>query len=378
MIETLALTLSLVPAVLFALNVLLFRRAPRGVASEPPSVSVLIPARNEGKSIEASLRSVLASTGVNFEVLVLDDGSEDDTAYVVQRIASNDRRVRLIDGQPLPPGWCGKQHACHALSQHARHDLMLFLDADVRLSPDALSRCIALLVGSKAELVSGFPRQETESFLERLLLPLIHFVLLGFLPLAGLRFTRLPAFAAGCGQLILVRRVAYLTAGGHAAIRASLHDGILLPRAFRSAGMFTDIFDGSDIAVCRMYRSAREVWFGLAKNAVEGMAAPGRIGVFTILLLGGQVLPFALLFWRPQHFWPAAAAIGLAYVVRLYSAVTFRQPVGSALLHPAGVLVLLAIQWYALARNVLRQPSAWKGRDYITGRDRRTALYRRT
>ena len=192
-------------------------------------MSVLIPARNEERSIRAALNSVLATHGVHFELIVLDDHSEDRTGAIVREVASQDDRVRLIESAPLPDAWCGKQFACHQLAQVAKHELLLFLDADVRMEPDGIARLIASMEQTPADLVSGVPRQETGSLAERLVIPLIHFLLLGYLPLAAMRTFRHPAWAAGCGQLILVRRSAYDRACGHAAIRHSLHDGIALP-----------------------------------------------------------------------------------------------------------------------------------------------------
>ena len=148
---------------------------------------------------------------------------------------------------------------------------------------------------SRADLASGIPLQETGTLVEKLVIPLNHFVLLGFLPLARMRRSRHPAYAAGCGQFFLARRSAYEAAGGHAAIQASLHDGITLPRAFRAAGFRTDLCDLTEIATCRMYRTAGDVWRGLAKNATEGLASPGMILPATAILLGGQVLPLGLL-----------------------------------------------------------------------------------
>jgi hypothetical protein len=115
-----------------------------------------------------------------------------------------------------------------------------------------------------------------------------------------------------------------------------------------------------------MYRSAGEVWQGLAKNATEGMAAPARIPVFTVLLFGGHVLPFLLLAVNP-HSVILAVAVMMAWLPRLLSALKFRQPLDSAILHPAGVTVLLAVQWYAWLRSVLHRPSSWKGRAYASG-----------
>ena len=169
-----AFVLAAIPTSLYVWNAFLFRRAPRlrPLARLPRQVSVLIPARNEEQSIAACVRSVLASRDVELEVIVLDDHSEDRTAEIVRGI--DDARVWVESAPPLPPGWNGKQHACFVLSKLARFPLLAFLDADVRLTPDALSRLAVFLQDSGAGLVSGFPRQETETFLERLLLTLIN------------------------------------------------------------------------------------------------------------------------------------------------------------------------------------------------------------
>lgn len=357
-----AFAMAAVPAFLFLWNLALYSRlkGTRQTALEP--VSVLIPARNEEKSIRLAVESVQASQDVAFEVIVLDDQSEDATREMVQELAAKDSRVRCEPAPALPAGWCGKQHACAVLARLARYDTFCFLDADVRLAPDALARMAAFLHSSRAGLISGFPREVTGSQLEKLVIPLIHFVLLGFLPIAGMRASRSRAFAAGCGQLMMVRRDAYERAGGHASIRTSLHDGLMLPKSVRTAGFATDLFDATDAASCRMYTNARETWQGLAKNATEGLASPWRILPFTLLLFGGQVLPFVLVFTGNGI---AAAGIALAWLPRFLAAWRFQQSWKGALLHPAGVLVLLAIQWYALITSMLGRPAGWKGRTYV-------------
>lgn len=368
-VAAVALLLAAVPALLFRANLRAYRpppAPPRG--GNVPALSVLIPARNEERSIGAAVEAALASRGVDLEVLVLDDQSEDATAAVVTAIAASDSRVRLLRGEPLPPGWCGKQFACSLLAVAAHRPLLAFLDADVRLTPDGLARMAAFLEQSGADLASGVPRQETGSLVEKLVIPLIYFVLLGFLPLARMRRSRHPAYAAGCGQLFLIRRTAYDAVGGHGAVCASLHDGVTLPRAFRSAGFHTDLCDATDVASCRMYRTAGEVWRGLAKNATEGLASPGLILPATALLFGGQVLPFLLLAAAPC-LPPVAAGLALAAAAaaaypRLTAARRFRQSWLGALLHPAGVLLFLLIQWHALWQSARGRPAGWKGREY--------------
>lgn len=367
-----ALFLAAIPAVLFLANLREFRRPqPFPVSQPPPSISVLIPARNEEGSIRGAVESALASRGAVFEVVVLDDHSEDRTAAIVSEISARDPRVRLESAPALPEGWCGKQHACAVLAERARNPLLLFVDADVRIAPDALASIAAFQQASGAPLVSGFPWQETGTFLERLLLPMMHFLLLSYLPLRRMRRSFRPAFGAGCGQLFMARRDAYAAAGGHGAIRGSLHDGLKLPRAFREKGLATDLFDATDAASCRMYRGAAEVWRGLSKNATEGIGSPGAIPTWTVLLAGGHLLPHGLLVaslcGAGGAGGVAAAAVALSYLPRAIAAFQFRQSLLGAALHPLGVAVLLAIQYSALFRKLAGRPAGWKGRVYGSG-----------
>ena len=370
------------PAVLTLLNLREYKPPPAAPAASVPRVTVVIPARDEEEGIAACLAGVLASGGVALEAIVVDDGSTDDTVGIVGALAASDSRVRLLRAAALPPGWNGKQHACWLGAQAATSDVLCFLDADVRLQPAALARCAAVLQRDRAALVSGFPWELTGTTLEKLLIPLIHFILLGLLPMRLLRTTTKPGFAAGCGQFLLVDRAAYLQTGGHSSIRHTMHDGLLLPRLLRQNGFPTRLVDLTGLASCRMYRSARTTWNGLAKNATEGIAAPARIVPMTLLLGLGQVLPLPLLWlaWHRTRFilpflgppvrigmglvWISTVAAALSYLPRLVNAVRFRQSWLGVLLHPVGELLLLVLQWYALSRKLLGRPAGWKAREY--------------
>ncbi len=199
-------------------------------AAAPPQLTVVVPARNEEEGIAVCVGDVLQSAHLDLQVIVVDDASTDRTAAIVEAIAQRDTRVRLLRAAPLLAGWNGKQHACWQGAQATSTPMLCFLDADVRLRPETLARCALEMQRGRAALISGFPREITGTWLEALLIPLIHFVLLGLLPMRLLRTTTVPGFAAGCGQFLLVEREAYLQSGGHAAIRATMHDGLLLPR----------------------------------------------------------------------------------------------------------------------------------------------------
>lgn len=256
------------------------------------------------------------------------------------------------------------------------------------------------------DLLSGFPVQVTGSLVESLVVPSIHLVLMGYLPVAiSRRRQGSVSLAAGCGQLFMTTRAAYFSidadgdTGGHGAIRGSLHDGVTLPRAYRRRGLTTDLFDATDIAACRMFRSGQQVWDGLSRNATEGLATPIGLWVWSVLLMGGFVLPFALaaawgvdaslppllrplpdglieaiplgaalrqglLDLTPQQVALLAASASISLGTSLLVMVRFRQPWLAGLGRPLGITLLLAIQWRAYFRWLLGKSPSWRGRSY--------------
>lgn len=363
------LALAVLYATVTLVNLLIFR-VPRAEIGPLAPVSILIPARDEAPNIAAAVKGALAQQGVTVEVIVLDDNSTDDTAAIVTALALNDSRIRLVRGASLPAGWNGKQHACHQLAAAASHPMLFFVDADVRLSPDAAARLQGHMVARDLALVSGFPHQITGTFGEVLVIPQIMVVLLGYLPFPAARLRPSdPRFAAGCGQLMMARAQAYVQAGGHAAFRQRMHDGLNLPRNIRRGGGRTDIVDATPLAACRMYQTWDDVWSGFAKNATEGMATPRALPVWTVLLGGGHVLPWLLLPVSLLAELPLSAALSAAAIVvvmaaRALLALRTRQPVLSVVLHPVGVLATLAIQWSALGAARRGRQAVWRGRSY--------------
>ncbi|MFC4169362.1 glycosyltransferase [Teichococcus aestuarii] len=354
-----ALGLAAFPALLGALNLRRLRR-PRGTPPGPSLVSILIPARDEAAHIETCVRAALASEDVAVEVLVMDDGSQDDTAAIVRGLMKRDRRLRLLQAPPLPPGWTGKVHACARLSEAARGTHLLFIDADVRLAPHAAAALAAHAEDHEIALVTGVPRQEIGSLGEALTVPAINLMMLGYLPGGGRAGSGRASLAAACGQLILVQAPAYATVGGHAAGPSVLHDGLALARRLRAGGFRTEVVDGAPLARCRMYRSFREGWEGFLKNAREGMATPLGLPVWTVLLGGAHLLPWLLLPFT------ALALPALLLSLGLRAAITWRtrEPWWTVPLHPATVAVALGIQWSALLGGWLGRRPAWKGRAY--------------
>jgi hypothetical protein len=361
----LMLALAALPAILAVMNLATLRGTPRAAPKPGTLVSILIPARNEAGNIGPAVEAALASMGVPVEVVVMDDGSTDNTAGIVRALAARDPRVRLVTAPPLEEGWTGKVHACHHLSGAARGTHLLFVDADVRLAPRAAASLAGHAQASGASLVSAVPRQIMGSLGELLTVPMINLMLLGYLPMGFMRLSRDPGLGAACGQMLLVEREAYRQVGGHAAIRHLLHDGIQLARLFRRGGFMTDLLAGDGLASCRMYTRFEDAWAGFTKNAHEGMATPVALPVWTALLFGGHVLPFILVL--PYPTLPIVLAALLALAMRATITVAARENPLSIPLHPLTVFVGLMIQWAALLRIRTRRQAGWKGRLYPVG-----------
>jgi hypothetical protein len=338
-----------------------------------PLVSVCIPARNEERNIEACLHAVLATQGANVEAVVYDDQSTDATTQIIARLAAADPRVRPTPTQPLPAGWNGKQHACWRMSQAARGRWMLFTDADVRLTPDCVRRALAAAQSKNLGLLSAFPHQIVISPGERLLVPMIFFILFSYLPFPRMRRSNDPSASAGCGQFLFISREAYDACGGHESCKDSMHDGVKLPRAVRRAGFRTDLVDGTPIASCRMYSGTAAAWRGFAKNAFEGLGSVTLLVVITVMHLLGHVLPWAVLLFlalnaalsstdMPTAVYAFAAfAVAFNIVQRLLILSRTRAPFWLAFLHPLAVLAMTAVQWHSLVLFFTGQRH-WRGR----------------
>ncbi len=317
-------------------------------------VSVLLPLRNEATRVEPCLRALLASTGVDLEVVVLDDGSTDGTAEVVGRVVAGDPRVRVLSGAPLQPGWLGKPHACQQLADAASpaSEVLVFVDADVVVLPAAVAATVALLDQHGLDLVSPYPRQEAPGP-TRLVQPLLQWSWLTFLPLRLAERSSRPSLSAANGQLLAVRRSAYDRAGGHAAVQGQVVEDVELLRTLKRAGGRGGVADGTALATTRMYCSWDELVEGYSKSLWT--LPPATV---VVLLLLYVVPPLAAL--RGSRWGLAGYAAGVAG--RLVSARrTGSRAVPDSLAHPVSIALFAGL---AVRSRVARRRGelTWKGR----------------
>ena len=360
-------------------NLLFFRSLVPAAPVSRGRVSILVPARDEERSIGECVSSLLAQDYPDFELLVLDDSSTDRTAEITRALIAGDPRHRLIPGTPLPEGWTGKNWACHQLSEAASGEWILFTDADTVHSPGALSAAVAMAGGTGADLFSAWPRLITLTLGERLIIPVLHIIALGWFPLAGVRLVQawprlgacvpagiLRACGGANGQFILFKRSAYERIGGHAAVRDHIVEDVALGRAVAGQigeGMRLVNCDGSRLIDCRMYRSFRETCDGFTKNARAAFG--GNLFAWVsvgAMQFGAFFLPFLLVFLRSQ--WRLALVeIGLIYLIRVIMALRMRTSWVGCVLHPAGQFLAMAIairSWI----NTTTSGVQWKGRTY--------------
>ncbi|UYP21028.1 glycosyltransferase family 2 protein [Rhodococcus sp. Z13] len=358
-------------AVAAANRIALPRLTPGAVVDEP--VTVVVPARDEAERIGAVVSDLAAQRGLaRLRVLVLDDDSSDGTAEVARRAAGADERITVIRRtDPPPPGWTGKAAACAAAIDRAgaaaATGTVVFVDADVRLAPDALAAAVTLLRRADAGLVSPFPCQETGSVLERLVQPLLFWSWFALLPVAVAHRARRPSMAVACGQFLVFDAAAYTAIGGHAAVAASPTEDLDLARALRRAGFHTLAAAAGPLASCRMYDGPRPLVAGYTRWLWSAFGSPaGAAAVVALYLLAYLVPPSAAVLARgPVRRW-GLAGTGAAVASRLLARATERgRPAWSDLpaagTHPASVLAFASLTAESIrARRAGR--TAWKDR----------------
>ncbi len=347
-------------------NARVLRRPVRPVAATAERISVLLPVRDEAPRVADCVRSLLAQRGVpGLEILVLDDGSSDGTNAVVAQVAGADPRLRLLDGgQEGPPtGWLGKPWACHRLGVVADGSVLIFVDADVVVAPDGIAASVDLLRRSGLALVSPYPRQVADGFLQRLVQPLLQWSWLTLLPLRIAERSDRPSLSAANGQLLVVDAASYRAAGGHAAVRSEVLEDMALLKGFKRVGLRGGVVDGTDVAECRMYDDAAALIEGYTKSLWSALGHPAAAtAVLALLGLGYVVPPVAVLMTagrtrRVAVIGYAAGVAGRVIVARR----TGQRVWPDVAAQPLSILALAALTVASYRRHA-RGTLRWKGR----------------
>ena len=323
-----------------------------------PKVSILIPARNEEAVIGKLLSSLQELEYPDFEVIICNDHSSDNTEEILNWFAGEDERIHWFLGEKLHGDWQGKNLACHQLAQRANGKYMIFLDADVELSPDVLAKAVAFFQEKKLMLLSVFPQQRMESLAECLTVPVMNWILQSLLPMILVQKTNFPSLSAANGQFMMFETENYRINQWHSKVRNQHVEDIRIARMIKSEGFKIAVLLGNKDIFCRMYRQFDEAAVGFSRNMHE--------------YFGGHRL-LMLIFWFMVSFGPfivfysldlkfLGLFVVLVVVNRLMVAIACRQHgLWSVLLHPLQMISFTGIVFYNLFRRI-RKETVWKGR----------------
>lgn len=348
------------------------RLAARDVTTDLPPLSIVVPARNEERQIEECVRSLLRQHHNDFEVIVVDDCSDDATPQILRRLAEEDTRLRVVSGAPLPDGWVGKPWALTQGARTARGAWLLFTDADTFHYPDGAASVQATAIERSLGVLSVLTDQDLVGLPERALMPSLFLAILGGTgPIADVGDPSKPDVALFNGQYIMASRAAYEAIGGHAAVRNEIAEDLELARRFKKDGRFRIALSGSDgVAHTRMYRSLREIWLGFTKNfalGLRGRPVSGAIGACALACispLSQLVFVAALITSR----WADAAALALAMATVLavvaYQMRLMRVPASLVPWYPVGTAFTVAVLTVSIAFFASGRGVVWRGRRY--------------
>jgi chlorobactene glucosyltransferase len=363
---------------IFLINLVLNLRSlktprPNGKVPQPaPLISVLVPARDEEANIGNCLESLQQQDYPNFEVLVLDDNSVDNTAGIVNRMAAKDHRIKLITGDPLPDDWAGKPYACYQLAQRAKGDWLLFVDADTVHAPGMLRGVLSIALKEKISLLSGFPRQVANSLPQKIAVPLIYFIIMGWAPLWWIHHSRSTRPSVAIGQFLLFSRDEYWRIGGHKVVQSRILEDIWMGIEVSRHGGRHLAVDLSSVVSCNMYPTVGSMWNGLVR-CISSVTA-----ISPIMLL--VLIPLAWLFYLGPFYWlwngffmsdaPFAWHAVVVFQVMLVIFMRwlvdnrFKEPSVSAWLHPIGMGYIFVTVIYSFLRWLVGAGVTWKERIY--------------
>ncbi len=330
-------------------------RTPKATSELLDSVGVVVPMRNEAENVEGIIATLSAQDG-HFHFYLLDDNSEDKTLELLQRFTSGDARFTVIKGAPLADGWIGKTWALQQLYEASNEDVLVSIDADVRLTNDAINKAVTSLRGARLDFLSPYPRQIARGFGERLIQPLLQWSWLTTVPLRYAEGARQKSMAVANGQFFVVRRSALDSIGGYQSVKHAVIDDVFLARELIANGSSGTVIDGSDIAETRMYASWNEIEAGYGKSLNQAFGSIIGACFVMIFLFATSIAPLILgLLGNPYGWLGFAAIVGS----RVLSAIKSRGSVVDSVLHPISIAALIYLIIYS---DLVRGTVTWKGR----------------
>ena len=352
----LSLLFCLVALVITILNVFSII-TPRTGGQILKKVSVLVPLRNEEENAVAIIETLAAQENLTeVEFLILDDNSTDKTFELITSAAGSDSRIKIMQGSVLPQGWLGKPWALEQLSQSAQGEILICIDADVRLASTGIAAAVDSMHENSLDFFSPYPSQVARTFSERMIQPLLQWSWLSSVPLAIAKRSSNPSFAVANGQFFAVTKAALEQSGGYTTIKSEVLDDMQMARVLLRNKFKGTVGNGALIAQCHMYSSWSELRNGYAKSLWKGFGGVfGSIIAIALLVLTGIIPIISAAMGSPLGWFAFEAVL----VSRLISAKITRANLFDSLLHPISSALLIYLIIYSW---LMRGRIQWKGR----------------
>lgn len=321
-------------------------------------VSILIPARNEADNIIGLLKSIHQQDYPHYEVIILDDESTDDTYQICAAFASNHPQFKVIKGHKLPTGWIGKNYACHQLAKEATGTYLLFLDADEKVQPGLINSAVHRMQVNKLGLLSLFTNQEMVTMGEKLVVPLMHYILLNLLPVKLVSLVKNPSVAAASGQFMLFDADIYEQEQWHRAVKDKVVEDVEIMRLIKTKSYNGEALLANGLISCRMYKNYNEAINGFSKNFLAAF----NYSVIGFLIYLTLVIIFPLILLMTLNLPLILFMLGLIALSRIMISLSSGQnALYNVLLHPLQMVTLLIIAVLSIQKH-LTKTTVWKGR----------------
>jgi len=321
-------------------------------------LSILIPAKDEENRIIPLLVSIKDQDYTNFEVIVLDDHSQDATYQKVAQFCETDSRFRIVKGKSLPPGWRGKNYACDQLATYASGEYFLFLDADVRVSEGLFVSSINTMKKGRLSLLSVIPNQLMYSFGEQVTIPLMHYLMLSMLPIPLISQSPFSFISAACGQFMLFRADEYQINRWHEKVRNEVVEDLCIAGEVKKQRLKQELLLSQGVLSCRMYTNLQESLTGLSRSLPFVFKNSGLLG---FLFLGFLSYGPLYCLYTGHYIYLAVIVFVLIVLRTTVSHLSGQQSVKNLLFHP---IQLLMLGWIFILFTYNRYAGSiqWKGR----------------
>lgn len=324
----------------------------------PDLVSILIPVRNEEDNILPLLQSIHEQDYQNYEVIILDDESSDNTFVICQKFAQKHPNFRVIKGKPLPREWLGKNYACHQLAAEAQGDFLLFIDADEQISNGLINSAVHRMYANKLSLLSLFANQQMLTTGELLVVPLMHYILLNLLPVRLVYLVKTNSLAAASGQFMLFDAADYRNYQWHEQVKHKVVEDVEIMRLIKSVRRRGEALLANGMISCRMYTNYSDAIDGFSKNFLAAFNySVIWFLVYIVLIIGG---PMIIMMTLNASF--ILFMLGLIVLTRVMISLSAGQNAWyNLVLHPAQMISLVLVAFLAIQRH-LTKTMTWKGR----------------